>query len=110
MLLFSVALIMVIELSGSMATQLERSAVSSEIVALARERLDSLERLEFDVLETGTETDTLAVQGLSYVRSSTVQSYGPLLLELSVSMTPADPGEGPTYSAESFKAGRWEES
>lgn len=109
MLLFSVALLMVLQLSGSLATQIQHSAVNSELVSLARERLDSLERLPFDSLAPGTSTDTLTVQGVSYGRSSTIARYGPLLLEISVSMTPVTPGEGPTYSMESFKSGPWEE-
>ena len=108
-LLFSVALLMVIQLSGSMATQIERAAVSSEIVSLARARLDSLERLDFDSLTVGTAADTLTVRGFPYRRSSTISTYGPLLLEISVSLTPVTAGDGPSYSTESYKAGEWDE-
>lgn len=109
MLLFSVALLMVLQLSGSLAMQIQHSAVNSELVSLARERLDSLERLSFDSLDSGMSTETLTVQGVSYDRRTTVSIYGPLLREISVSMTPVTPGDGPTYSMESFKAGPWEE-
>ena len=105
-LLFSVALLMVIQLSGSVGEQLERSAINVELVSLAAERLDSLEAADFSSLSVGTDADTLPVRGESYARIWTISEYNPILLRISVSLQPVD-GSGPTFSTESYKAGSW---
>ncbi|MGD2070459.1 MAG: type II secretion system protein [Gemmatimonadota bacterium] len=108
-LLFSLALILAIQLSGSTGTQLERSAVTSEIVTMAQERLDSLQLLPFDSLAPVTSGDTLTVRGRRYARSWTVTQYSPILMELQVSLAPVD-GVGPSFTAGSYRMGTWGES
>ena len=105
-LLFSVALLMVIQLSASVGEQLDRAAISVEIVSLARERMDSLESVAFDSLTVGADSDTMAVRGRSYSRAWSVSLYSPILKELSVSLSPVG-GTGPSYSTASYKAGTW---
>lgn len=107
-LLFSLALILAIQLSGSTGTQLERSAISTEIVTMAQERLDSLQLLPFDSLAPATSADTITVRGRRYVRSWTVARYSPILMELQVSLAPVD-GVGPSFTAGSYRMGEWED-
>lgn len=105
-LLLSIALLMVIQLSGSMGTQLERSAVRSQLTSLARESIDSLETLPFDSLDVGSGSDTVTVRGRSYTRSWTVSIHGPLLKTIQVDVDPVS-GSGPGYSATSYSSGEW---
>lgn len=106
-LIFAVALLMVIQLSGSMGVQMENAAINAELVTLARERLDSLEAVDFDSLSPGQGSDTVSVRGRTYVRSWTVSQYGPLLLQIDVSLEPDSTDGGPDFSASSFKADAW---
>ena len=105
LLLFTVSLFMVIQLSGAMGEELEEAALASEIAVLARQQMDSLETLPFDSLDVGTTSRSVDVQGRSYTRTITVSVYGPLLKEVSVSFNP--PASGPRYEASSYVSGRW---
>ena len=109
-MIFALVLIMTIQISGSLGTQLERAAVRSELVPLTRERLDSLMALDFDSLTVGTVADTVTVRRRRYERSWTVSAYHPLLYEISISLTPLVAGTGPSYSADAFRAGDWNEN
>jgi len=107
LVIFSVGVLMVIQLSGALSEQMTRAAISSEIVALAHERLDSLEALDFDSLTVGTVADTVVVQGRSYSRSVSVTKMTGLLIEIDVTLAPADSLSGPDYTATSYAASTW---
>ena len=106
-LLLIVGVLMVIQLSGALSKQMTRAAISSEIVALAHERLDSLEALEFDSLKVGTVADTVVVQGHSYSRSVSITKMTGLLIEIDVTLSPSDSLSGPGYTATSYAASVW---
>jgi hypothetical protein len=99
--------IMVLQLTGALTRQMTYSARSSELVARAQERLDSLEALPFDSITVGNRQDTLTVRGLRYVRRATVTSVTGLLRRIDVSLTPQTTGQGPSYTATSYAAARW---
>lgn len=107
LLIFSVGVIMVLQLTGALTQQMEYAARSSELVARAQERLDSLEALPFDSITVGTRQDTLTVRGISYVRRATVTSVTGVLRRIDVSLAPQNVGEGPSYSATSYAATGW---
>lgn len=106
-LVFALGVLMVIQISGALGTQIQYAAVSSELVVLARQPLDSLALLHGDSVDVGTDGDTLDVQGLSYVRTLQVTEYSPLLLRATVSLEPMG-GVGPRYEAASYVSRPWE--
>lgn len=105
-LIFAVALMMVTQLSKDMGSRLERSALVAEVVTVARERLDSLDALDYGELSIGSSSDTLLLRGVSYEQRLEVTQYGPLLRETSVRLEPVS-ARGPDYAASSFKADAW---
>lgn len=107
LVIFSLGVIMVLQLTGTLTRQMEYAAKTSELVARAQERLDSLEAMPFDSITVGTRQDTLTVRGTRYVRRSTVTSVTGLLRRIDVSMAPQTAGAGPSYSATSYAATRW---
>lgn len=106
LLIFSVGVIMVLQLTGSLSRQMEYAAKSSQLVALAQERLDSLEAMPFDSITVGTRQDTVSVRGVSYVRRATVTSVTGLLRRIDVSMSPQTTGQGPSFTATSYATAR----
>ena len=107
LLIFSVGVIMVLQLTGALSRQMAYAARSSELVARAQERMDSLEALPFDSITVGTQQDTLTVRGIRYVRRAAVTSVTGLLRRIDVSLMPQTTGSGPSYSATSYAAARW---
>ena len=107
LVIFSLGVIMVLQLTGALSRQMEYAAKSSELVARAQERLDSLEALPFDSITVGTHQDTLTVRGVGYRRQATVTSVTGLLRQIDVSVTPLTAGQGPSFSATSYAAARW---
>ncbi|MHB1194146.1 MAG: type IV pilus modification PilV family protein [Longimicrobiales bacterium] len=107
LLIFSVGVIMVLQLTGALTRQMEYAAKSSELVARVQERLDSVEALPFDSVTVGTRQDTLTVRGTRYVQNATVTSVTGLLRRIDVSLTPQTTGAGPSYSATSYAASLW---
>jgi prepilin-type N-terminal cleavage/methylation domain-containing protein len=107
LVIFSLGVIMVLQLTGALTRQMTYAARSSEVVARAQERLDSLEALPFDSITVGTHQDTLTVRGLRYVRRAAVTSITGLLRRIDVSLTPQTAGQGPSYTATSYAAARW---
>ena len=107
LVIFSLGVIMVMQLTGALTRQMEYAAKSSELVVRAQERLDSLEALPFDSVTVGTQQDTLTVRGILYTRSATVTSVTGLLRRIDVSLAPQTSGEGPSYSATSYTASKW---
>lgn len=106
LLLFSLGVLMVIGMSGGLGTQIQYAAISSELVVVAQERLDSLETEPPESLVLGTDVDTVAVGGRSYERSVTISRYSPLVREIVISLESVT-GSGPSYSATSYVSSNW---
>lgn len=107
MVIFAVGVLMVIQLNSSLAARMSYAARTSAVVTLTHARLDSLESIPFDSLVASTSTDTLSVDGIAYVRTARVTLMTALLYSIDVSIAPASPGAGPSYSANSFAAVAW---
>lgn len=107
LVIFSLGVIMVLQLSTALSTSMEYSAKTSEVVARAQERLDSLESLAFDSLALGTDVDTLTVRGASYTLTTTISEVTGLLYQLDVSLAPTTAGSGPSYATTSYAATKW---
>ena len=106
LVVFSVGVLMVIQVSGALGIQIRYAAVQSEIVVLANERLDSLEAMPFDSLSAGLTADVTVVEGFTYGRSTEISKITPVLYLIVVTMTPSGTG-APSYSATSYKSAVW---
>lgn len=105
-MIFSLGVLMVIQVSSAMGRQMAYSATRSTLVVLANEGLDSLQALPFDSLDAGTETDTVIVRGTTYERALTVTVITPMLSRIDVSLAPAA-GGGPSHALTSYAAANW---
>ena len=107
LVIFSLGVLMVIQLTTALGRQMQYSAKSSEVVVRAEERLDSLEALDFDSLNLGTTEDTLTLAGTRYGRSVTVSQVTGVLYKIEIELAPLAGGSGPSYSATSYRAATW---
>lgn len=107
LVIFAVGVLMVIQSSGALSDQMRYSARTSEIVVLAHEWLDSLEATPFDSLTVGSSSDTVTVSGLRFRRRAVLTLRSAVLMEIEVSVAPADTTRGPSYTARSYSAAYW---
>ena len=106
LVIFSLGVLMVLQTSGALGTQMRYAGIRSELAVLVNERLDSLEATPLDSLTTGTARDTLAVQGLSYERVVTITPLTAVLARVQVSMAPVD-SVGPSHAVTSYTSAVW---
>jgi len=107
LVIFSVGVLMVIQVSGALGTQIRYAGVRSELSAMASERLDSLESLPIASLTPGTTVDTVTVSGIDYVCTVVITSTTPVLSRLDVSLASVD-GGGPSHYVTSYATEPWE--
>ena len=106
LVIFAVGILMIMQVSGALATQMRYAGVRSEIVALANERLDSLESTPFDSITAGVFEDTVTVQGWSYRRRVAVSSLTPVLARIEVELVRVD-SAGPSHAVTSYTSEAW---
>ena len=109
-LIFVMGVLMVLRLSAAMTTQLEYSGVSSELVVLAHEQIDSLAATPFDSLEAETVKVDFKVgtQEIEYTKTVTVSLVNPLLYQIDVNVSLKDTlAWGPSYSVTTYAGGAW---
>ena len=106
LLIFSVGVLMVVQVSGALGFRMRYAGARSTIVALAEERLDSLDSTPFPSLVVGTSTAALTVEGLAYQRTVTISSVSPVLRRIDVSFTTTS-GSGPSHAVSSYVSAVW---
>lgn len=107
LVIFSLGVLMVIQLSGALSRQMEYAAKSSELVARAQERVDSLEAVPFASLAVGTTQQTVTVRGTSYRLTATVSAVTGVLKKIDVTLAPVTAGTGPSQGVTSYSAAKW---
>ena len=107
LVIFTVGVLMTLNLSGATSQRLSRAAIQSELAAMAGTRIDSLSTAPLASLTQGTEQRYFDVYGKSYVESTVITSFSPLLLEIRVVLQPAS-GPGPKFFMTSYKASEWQ--
>lgn len=107
LVIFSVGVLMVLRLSTVLGTQMTYAGTTSELTVSAAVKLDSIGASNYqDSLTTGVTSDTVLIEGVSYLRSVTVTMTTPVLASLSVSLTPLG-GGGPTHTVSSYVSLQW---
>ena len=107
LVVFSVGVLMVLNITGALSRQMDWAAISSELVVRTQEGLDSLEALPFASVVPGSHTETLMIRGYSYTRTVTVTPVTGLMLQLDVDVSPASGGSGPSYALTSYQVAAW---
>jgi prepilin-type N-terminal cleavage/methylation domain-containing protein len=106
LVIFSVGVLMVMQVSGALGTQMRYAGAGSEITVLAGARLDSLEALPLTSLTPGTAVDTLVAEGIEYECTVVVTSVTNALSMIDLTLSPTG-GDGPTHSVTSYTSEPW---
>ena len=107
LVIFSMGVLMVIQVSGALGVRMRYAGARSEIVVFANERLDSLAAEAFGALAAGTSLDTLDAEGMTFRSSVTITIVTPVLKRIDVAIDPLNGGEGPSHSVTSYKSAVW---
>ena len=107
LVIFSVGVLMVLQLTGTLSRQMERAGKTAALVARAQERVDSLESVPFDSLTVGSTTRSVSVMGTPYTLRDSVVAQTAVLKRIVVMLTPVTAGAGPAYATTSFSAAQW---
>lgn len=106
LLVFSIAVIMLLQITTGLGRQVEYSAINSLITAEGRERLDSLDVAPYASIGVGEDVDTLSVRGVSYRLTQTVSQYTSLVRKVDVVIEPIG-DSGPRFEASTYVTGGW---
>ncbi|MEM7416433.1 MAG: prepilin-type N-terminal cleavage/methylation domain-containing protein [Gemmatimonadota bacterium] len=106
LVIFSVGILMVMQVGNSLTVQMRNAGARTEIVELAGSSLDSIEAMPLDSLTAGTVVDTMTVQGWAYQRNVVVTSITAVLARVDVTISPVS-GEGPSHDVTSYVSGTW---
>jgi prepilin-type N-terminal cleavage/methylation domain-containing protein len=106
LVIFSVGVLMVVQMSGGLGARMRYAGARSELVVFANERLDSLEAEPFTALTPGTSLDTLVAEGTSFQSTVTITTVTPVLRRIDVSIAPLS-GGGPSHAVTSYASAVW---
>jgi Tfp pilus assembly protein PilV len=106
LVIFSMGVLMVIQVSSALGTQLRYSGSSSELAVLANEKLDSLESLPLTSLSAGTTVDTTTAQGIDYEYTLVVTTLTAALARIDLSLVPIN-AQGPSHTVTSYSSAPW---
>ncbi len=106
LVIFAAGILMIMQVSGALTTQMRYAGVRSQIVALANEQVDSIESAPFDSINAGISEDTVTVQGWEYRRMVSVTALTPVLARVEVELIRVD-SMGPSHSVTSYTSAVW---
>ena len=106
LLIFSLGVIMVLQITTSLSRRMEYAAVNSVIAAEGQRRLDSLGVLSYASVATGATQQTITIRGVSYLRIDTVALTSPLVKKVTFYLKPVA-GDWPTFDATLYLSDSW---
>ena len=106
LVIFSMGVLMVMRLTGTLSLQMELAALRSELAVAGQERLDSLELVPYTSLTVGTSASSTSIRGETFTWSLTVSDSTALIRHLKLSGSPAS-GSGPSFSGATFVVRSW---
>jgi Tfp pilus assembly protein PilV len=106
LVIFSVGVLMVVQVSGALGVRMRYAGARSELVVFANERLDSLEAEAFASLTAGTTLDTVLAEGMTFESTVTITAVTPVLKRIEVSIASID-GDGPSHAVTSYASDVW---
>jgi prepilin-type N-terminal cleavage/methylation domain-containing protein len=106
LVIFSLGVLMVMQVSGALGTQMRYAGASSAIHVVAASQLDSLEALPLSSLMAGTAVDTIVAEGIDYECTVVISTVTSALKKIDISLTPIS-GSGPSHSVTSYASEPW---
>lgn len=106
LVVFSMGVLMVVQLSGTLSVQMERAALRSELAVHGQQRLDSLELLDYTSLSVGTTTSSSSTRGETYTWAVKVADSTLFMRHIEVTGTPQS-GSGPSFKGSAFVDRSW---
>ncbi len=106
LVVFSLGVLSVVRLTGTLSALLERAGLRSEIVVVGQARLDSLELIPYASLTLGATVDTLQLRGTEFVCTTTITQPSVLLRQIDFSLVPGTP-PGPSFSGSTYVKLDW---
>ena len=103
---FALGVLMVLNLTGALAEQINRAGLRSQVASTLENRLDSLQLIPYDSLTIETVGDTLHLYGRVFDRSHRVLQASALVKEIEVTVEAQD-GDGPSLTASTFVTLSW---
>ena len=106
LVIFSMGVLGVMTLTGTLSVQMETAALRSELAVVGQERLDSLELVAYPDLIVGTTTSSASIRGETYTWSVTVSDSTAVIRHVVVTGIPYS-GSGPSFSGSAFVDRSW---
>ena len=106
LVIFSVGVLVLLNLTGVLTLQLNRAGKSASVAIAVQNRLDSLQQVPYDSLILGSSQDTIDLLGEPFLRRQLIVQATPLVREVQVTVEPAD-GRGPELTASGFVSRHW---
>ena len=106
LVVFSLGVLLVLNLSTTLSTQMQQSVLRSTVIVEVQEALDSLAVRPYDSLTVGNQQDTLWIRGILYSRTKSVTQSHPVTRQVSVTLEPLN-GTGPSYGASAIVLQTW---
>ncbi len=106
LVVFSLGVLSVVQITGVLSALLERAGLRSEIAVVGHARLDSLELIPYASLTLGATVDTLQLRGTDFVCTTTITQPSVLLRQIDLSVVPGTP-PGPSFSGSTYVRLDW---
>jgi len=106
LVIFSVGVLVLLNLTGVLSSQLNRAGKSTSVAIAVQNRLDSLQQVPYDSLILGSSEETIELLGEPFLRRQLIVQATPLVREVQVTVEPVD-GRGPELTASGFVSRRW---
>ena len=109
LVVFSLGVLMVMNLSGALAVRMNSAALRSRVAVTVQNQLDSLQVEPYESLGTGSSSETIVIMGESYTLTRVILQSTAVIREVQVTLEPVD-GSGPELTASTFVLRSWEGS
>ena len=106
LVVFSLGVLSVVQITGVLSALLERAGLRSEVVVVGQARLDSLELIPYASLALGATVDTLQLRGTEFICTTTITQPSLLLRRIDFSVVPGTP-PGPSFSGSTYVRLDW---
>jgi Tfp pilus assembly protein PilV len=105
-LIFSIGVIMVLNITSALSRRTEWSALASTLNVMGQQRLDSVFVLTYSTVAAGTTTDTVTVRGVSFRRQLAVTQSTPLVKKVELTLS-AVSGSYPSFDGITYLRDTW---
>ena len=96
LVILAVGALALTHLSLSVAVLMQQSSAKTELIALAENRLESVQARDYADIDPGVEQDTVSVRGKSYVRRVTITAPNARTRQIAIDLSSSQ--ETLTYS------------